>query len=186
MTEYLGMRQTYGGLALFFRHVRGELVGIAGTYVDDTLRTETKDFQLLNNKTGMRFESRVATSARLTFSGIEITRDADRVLLQQRKQAERMRFLQPSVSYSEFKSALTKMAWLNHTRPDICCAVAQLAQASECTFRSEHFRLLKVATRVIKGDTGKVILHRQLDKQTLRIMAYADGSFESNQEEARS
>lgn len=93
-----------------------------------------------------------------------------------------MRFLPPNSTYGEFKSALAKMAWFCHTRPDISFAVGQLEQASEKTFLVEHLRLLNDATRVIRGNTKKGITHRRLDSKTLRLVAYADGSFANNRD----
>lgn len=41
MKNELGMLQSFGDFALFFKHVNGELMGLASTYVDDNLLTGT-------------------------------------------------------------------------------------------------------------------------------------------------
>lgn len=45
MTKNLGMARCFGDITLFYKHVSGELMGIAGTYVDDTLLTGTAEFK---------------------------------------------------------------------------------------------------------------------------------------------
>lgn len=87
MTAELGMQRASGDLALLFRHVRGELIGVKGTCVDDTLLAGLHEFMELNARTGECFYSRAVRYAHLTFSGIETTRRPDTVLLQQRKHA---------------------------------------------------------------------------------------------------
>lgn len=82
MTGELSMQRAFGDLALFFRHIKGKLMGVAGTYVDDTFLTGSQEFKDRNAQTVERFESRAARDARLTFSGIDITRGPVTVLVQ--------------------------------------------------------------------------------------------------------
>lgn len=51
MTENLGMKQAFGDLALFYKHVRGMLMGVAGRHVDDTLLIGDDAFKRLNKQT---------------------------------------------------------------------------------------------------------------------------------------
>lgn len=87
MKNDLGMLKSFGNLALLLKHVQEELMGLAGTYVDDTLLSNTDGFKLLNKKTSERFDSRSAGKARLTFSGILLARTDRTVPLQQLNQA---------------------------------------------------------------------------------------------------
>lgn len=98
MTDELGTQNTFGDLAHLFPHVKGKLMGITVKNVNDTLLTGLQAFKDLNERTCQRFESRSARDVRLAFSGIEVTKKSDTVLMQPQKQAERMRFLLPSAS----------------------------------------------------------------------------------------
>lgn len=177
MTKDLGMARCFAELALFYKHVTGELMGIDGTDMNDTLLTGNVEFKEIKHKTGERFSSRSADKSRISFSGIELSSSLSTVLLQQPKQAERMRFIPPSATDSEFRSALDKMAWLCHTRPDVTCAVAEIAQTSDHTFHADHVSLLNAATRVIRKDPARGMRHRKLNVISIWLVAYADGLF---------
>lgn len=95
MQRYLSMKQKFGDLALLFKHVNGQLMGLTSKYVDDSLLAGTSELKPLNEHTGANFPSSSASSSHFAFSGIELTKKLNTVLLQKQKQAERRRFVQP-------------------------------------------------------------------------------------------
>lgn len=178
----LGMKKTFGCLALFLKHVNNQLIWLAGIYVDDSLLAGTEEFKKINLKTGERFDSSTADLDFFTFSCISITRKPNTVLLQQQKQAQRMRYLPPTAKYWEFRSLIAKFVWLCHTRPEICCYVAQLAQCTDNQIGEQHIRHLNATVRTIRANPNRGILHRKHDRELLRLIAFADGAFANNPE----
>lgn len=55
ITGKLCMQRAFEDLLLFFPHVKGELMGVVATYVDDTLLTGSQAFKYLNARPVKRF-----------------------------------------------------------------------------------------------------------------------------------
>lgn len=184
MTKDLGMQQAFRDLALLYNHVKWKLKGLGWTQVDDTLLTGDDAFKRLNKETSGKYESKSTNLDRITFSGTALARTQTTVLLQQTNQADRMPFLQPDANYSSFKSALADMAWLFQARPDVSCAIVQLAQTTERTINLTQIKNLNTATRVVRNNPKRGILHRQLEYASLLPVAYDDGSFSNNDDKS--
>lgn len=67
MQRVLRMNHTYRDLALFFKHIKGQRMGLAGTYVDDSILSRTTQFRELNENTGQNCESHTAAKANFAF-----------------------------------------------------------------------------------------------------------------------
>lgn len=178
----LGMVKMIGDMSAFYKHIRGRLAGLAGTYVDDCIMTGSEEFRNLTTKTLETFESRDRVMHNFTFAGIEVETMDDGFLLHQGKQATRIRILPIEATFSQFKSTVMSLAWLGHTRPDISCAVAQAAQATPQHFDEASIRQINSTVRTLKRHPKKGIRHRRLDHKTLRIQVYSDSSFANNRD----
>ena len=150
------------------------LIGLASTYVDDTLLAGTKTFRQLLSKMNEKFDCHDNVSDRFTFSGIDISKTSECITLRQSKQAERLQLFSLTSNFKTFKSGLARLAWLCHTRPDICCAVAQLAQTTEKNFSAHTIRRLNVTIRQVRNTPLVGITHRKLDKSSLQITVFSD------------
>ncbi|PXF40018.1 hypothetical protein BWQ96_10274 [Gracilariopsis chorda] len=124
------MTQAVGDLSLFFKHISGQLAGLAGTYVDDSMLSGSDEFMKSTDVTSQRFEAKPKALDNFVFAGLEISTTDRGLCLHQRKQIGELTMLPPDAPFSEFKSRLMSLGWITHTRPDISCRVAQLAQTS--------------------------------------------------------
>lgn len=136
----------------------------------------------LTDKTLDRFDSRERELDDFTFAGIEIKTLPDGFLLHQRKQIDKITVLPLDATFSNFKFVRMSLAWITHTRPEICCAVAQCAQVTATLFDASHIKQLNSTIRSLKRDPARGIRHRKLDKDTLRVKVYTDSSFANNHE----
>lgn len=140
----------------FLKHFRGQLSGLARTYVDDCLFAGDENFRKLTNKTLQMFDARDRVLDNFTFAGIEVETLDEGFFLHQCKQANKLRIL-PLEATSQFKSVVMSLAWLCHTRPDVSCAVAQAAQVTEQHFDSEVIRQINRTIKAIKREPRKGI-----------------------------
>ena len=67
------MHPTIGDASLFFKREGDRLLGLAGTYVDDSLQCGTPDFAKLTEKYSDIFESTSRDFDNVNFSGINIS-----------------------------------------------------------------------------------------------------------------
>ena len=176
----LEMKRSGGDLPLFFKHVHGRLSGLAGTYFDDSLLGRTLDFMTSTNKTLERFESRDRVLDDFTFAGIEIKTLAYGFILHQRKQIDKLSIIRLEASFRAFKSALMSLAWVTHTRPEVCSTVAQLAQTTEKLFDASHVKLLNSSIKRLKKEPSRGIRHHKLDPSSLRIEVYTNALYANN------
>ncbi|PXF39448.1 hypothetical protein BWQ96_10859 [Gracilariopsis chorda] len=56
------MTQAVGDLSLFFKHINGQLAGLAGTYVDDSMLSGSDEFMKSTDVTSQRFEAKPKAS----------------------------------------------------------------------------------------------------------------------------
>lgn len=72
-----------------------------------------------------------------------------------------------------------KLVWATHTRPDVCCAVSFSSQITESTFSQVAIRDGKRVIKHLKQTSDIKLQFQRLDQATLRILVYADASFDS-------
>ena len=73
-----------------------------------------------------------------------------------------------------------KLAWVVHTRPDIACAVYNLAQESQKYFKSKFFQNSKKVLKHLKATSSLSLLFPKLDMRKLRLNVYYNSSFADN------
>ena len=75
-------------MAIFFKRSGDHLDGLAGIYVDDTLFADTADIRQPLLKTNEKLNCRIILGHKITFSGIERSKDGAIITLRQSKQAD--------------------------------------------------------------------------------------------------
>jgi hypothetical protein len=107
-------------------------------------------------------------------------------LLHRTKYASTLKALPQTATYNNFQSMRQKIQWLGHTRPDIACSTANLAQIMESVFNRERKdcieQLNKTVSHVHKNP-DVVLKYTKLDKDSLLLRVYAAARFESNRDE---
>ena len=75
-----------------------------------------------------------------------------------------------------------KLAWLEHTRPDLTFEISQKAQVTRTVFErdpSEHCESLNKAIKYAHHNIASICIPK-LDLDTLRVVAYSDAAFANN------
>ena len=136
----LEMIPSTGDLSLFFQTIRGKLAGLTGAYVDDSIGTGDARFEEKSRLMERKFESKAREYENFKFAGIQIERTEDGYMMHQEKYAVSLTPLSLDCTFKQFRSRRHELAWLKHTRPDLCAAVNLLAQVTEAKFARQHVR----------------------------------------------
>jgi hypothetical protein len=78
-----------------------------------------------------------------------------------------------------------RMQWSRHTRPDIACSTAKLAQITESIFNRERKDCIKQISKTVSHvhkNSDVVLKYPKLDKDSLRPRVYADALFVSSRD----
>jgi hypothetical protein len=174
----LHMSQATADFSLFFRTLAGDLTGLSGTHVDDLLQAGTPKFRRdVLKETRRSFDVKDPEEPPLIFTGIEISRSGDGIIAKQGGYISTISKLVLKTAWECFRSERQKLAWICQTRPDIACAVSFLQQVVQEKYSTES---LKAFNRVVLHlqRTPKVVLKfPPLDRESLRLVVYADASF---------
>jgi len=182
--EDLRMTPLSSDPALYMRKGVGGLAGLLGTFVDDCLLGGNAAFQAATESTLRVFEAKPRQMDNMEFVGVRVTSTpapAPRTFtLDQGQYAATLTPLPLDASYKRFTSVRAAVAWLGHTRPDLCCAINKAAQVSEATCEQRHVRALNAAVKAARARQGLGLQYPPLDTTSLRLRAYADASFATN------
>lgn len=150
--------------------------------MDDSLLCGNEKFLKETDKSLTKFESRNREMDNTLFAGVKIKTTSDGFSLSQEHYTKCLRILPKDCTFSDFRSLRHKLAWLTHTRPEICCAVNMAAQVTEKSFNEDHIKAFnRVATHVSKNPS-RALKYVKLDKDSLRIKVYSDFPFANNEE----
>jgi len=163
----------------------GGLSGLLGYYVDDCLMAGDPPFQELTKRTLTRFQAKARTLDDAEFVGVRVTTTkspSPRLAIDQRTYAVAVKRLPADATFSAFRSSRASVAWLAHTRPDLCCGINLAAQVTEASYGPTAVRNLNAL--IARAQKGRdVALHyHPLDISGLRIRAYADAAYATNKD----
>lgn len=178
----IGMTRTALDISLFFRHIRGALSGISGTYVNDGIHSGDENFLKQCDKTQQKFTSRAREMDCFTFAGIEVETTASRIRLHQTKYAQSIKPLPMDCTFAHFRSCRQKLQWLTHTRPDISCGVNKITKVTEGSFQPYHITAMNKIIKHIHSFSSRGLLQQKLDHDSLHIRIYSDASFADNED----
>ena len=178
LREHCQFQQSTTDFCLWIRTTAQKLLALATTYVDDVLIAATPDalerFKAISLK---RFDVKFDSSATLSYLGLQINTQKDGTRkVAQPKQIRRLRLLPSNASFDEFRSARASMAWLQQTRPDICCAISFQASVTESNFSTESIRAHNKVVQYLRDTADWKLQYPRLDTKTLRITTYVDAA----------
>jgi Reverse transcriptase (RNA-dependent DNA polymerase) len=180
-TDDLKMKQTKGDFSLFFKHVANRLVGLSGSFVDDLVRAGTLNFKTQSNATTQsRFDIKPPTENDFTFIGIEIHSRKGNKRMSQASYVDRLTFVQQRCKFEDICTVRAKLAWAVHTRPDISYSVSRLALTTASSFDAHTVVFANKVIRHLKLNPKLALRYPELDKTTLRLLAYSDASLHNN------
>lgn len=179
LQQDLSMRPTASDLALYTKSVRDGLACLVGTYVDDTIATGPIEFDGESRLTERRFESRNREYDNVRFAGVEIRREGHGYLMHQDKYAQKLEEISSQDGFHAFRSLRHQLAWLTHTRPDLCAHANILSQVTMASYNATHTKIINSAVR--KARTVKMgLFQHSLDLETTRMVVFCDSSFANN------
>lgn len=83
----------------------------------------------------------------------------------------KLKNLSETANYSYYRLLRAKLAWASNTRPDICCSVTKLAQATEEGLENEKFFLINENNKIFRHLPNDVYF--VLNFQKLKKLHYA-------------
>lgn len=175
----LNRTPTAGDLSLFFETINGNLVGLTGAYVDDSIGTDDESFELISRLTQQKFDFKAYEHDNFKFAGIQIEHMDDGYLLHQEKYAMSLKPLKMDCTFRNFRSRRHELAWLKHTGLDLCAAINLLAQMKEAKFQRQHLKQTKRVITRAQVAPKRGVRQQRLDQSTLRIKVFTDSSFEN-------
>lgn len=159
----------------------GEICGMTGTYVDDSLNAGTDKFQEHTKATSVRFESKERVFDDFDFYGLQIrTRDPDHFAISQPYYTRNLRLTPLDADFNTFKRDRALLAWLTHSRPDLACFANRAAQVSEKTFGAHKVRELNRGVRLAQKRHPNFLSYRKLELESVHIRVYSDAAFATN------
>lgn len=178
LKDDLLMTPTLSDSELFFKVINGEISGLIGTYVDDSISAGNKTFEECSTITGKMFESKGRQYHNFKFAGMEIeTIEGTGYKIHQKSFAEKISTLPNDSCFSEFRSKRQELAWLVNTRPDLACAVNLAAQVTETSFSEGDITAINKIVLASKKHSHRGLLQQKLDINTLKIVVYTDAAF---------
>jgi Reverse transcriptase (RNA-dependent DNA polymerase) len=177
LREDLQMKNISGDMSLFYKSISKRLQGLNGTYVDDSLLAGNDNFMKLSDKTMQLFESRDREMDNNKFAGVNIVTKSAGFETQQRDYIEKLSILPTEAPFSDFRSKRAQLAWITHTRPDICCAVNMAAQVTEGKYTEKNINDLNKTIIHLKKDPSHSLKFHKLKLKSLRLKVYSDSSF---------
>jgi hypothetical protein len=180
----LNMKQATADYSLVFRIIGRTLVGMSGAYVNDLIHAGICGF----NKEAVRltkenFDVKDPVAPPMTFTGMQIGKSEDGVsTISQVEYLSRRTQLPSSASWVQYRSIKAKLAWATNSRPDICCAISMCAQVTEQAFTRQSVNEVNKITRYLKRTPDVQLRYPALDSGSLRLLIYADASFNNRED----
>jgi hypothetical protein len=128
------------------------------------------------------FVSRKREYYQVCFAGTEIDKTEDGFIVHQGEYCGKIPLLKPTSDFQEFSSIRARLTWATHTRPDICCAVNQAAQATQSRFEEDPTTCVKDINKITKHlhSLDLPLKFSKLDPNSLQLTVYSDASFAIN------
>lgn len=184
----LGMVSLTPDPALYIkRHPDGELSGLLGAYVDDVFMGGDERFQLLTKRMLLKFQGKERKLDDAEFVRVHLSTlpGQERFFtLGLAAYADNLDPLPTNAIFKKFTSVRASLAWLVHTRPDLCCGINEAAQVTEGAYGPDSVRALNALIKRAKGGRDLVLSYPPLDGVTLHLRVYSDSSFANNADQS--
>eukprot|EP00171_Calliarthron_tuberculosum_P023435 IDg23435t1 len=183
--DELQMISTNGDPALYTLAKDSTTTGILGAYVDDSIFAVGPGFEHVIDRIMHKFDSKSLEWDDVEFLGIRVKvnhfkGDSRSIDINQPEYLSKLSAIPSDISYERFRSVRACLAWLSHSRPDLCCSINRAAQVTSTSFELRHVKELNKAIRYAKSSTRVCLSYPKLEKSTLHLRTYADASFATN------
>lgn len=154
-----------------------------GTHVEDLLRSGNLNFKEICKETHKRFETSGAESTPPIFTVSTLTTQSDDLfIMNQTPYLKKLKNLETTCNFREFRPMRIKLAWLTNTRPDLQLEISQVAQVTvEIPTKdvATNVKRLNLAIRYTQNNAVH-LLYPKLDLRSVRIVGYSDAAFANN------
>eukprot|EP00171_Calliarthron_tuberculosum_P023132 IDg23132t1 len=179
------MIPTNGDSALYTLVKDSATTGILSAYVDDSIFAEGPGFEFVIDRIRRNFDSKSLEWDNIGFLGIRMKTndlsDGSRSIdLHQPEYLAKLSEIPSDVSYERFRSVRACVAWLSHSRLDLCCSINRAAQVTSTSFKLRHVKELNKAIRYAKSSIGVHLRYPELKESKMHLRTYADSSFATN------
>lgn len=182
--EDLKMTPLTSDPALFFKRDQGgTLSGLLGAYVDDCLMGGDRAFQTACDAMLVKFQGKERVWDNTEFVGVRVSTaklEPRHYALDQAAYIDNLKLLPMDASFARFTSARAGLAWVGHTRPDLCSGINKLAQVTEVRYGLTAIKAHNNLVKKAKGGRDLALKYPKLDVNSLHLRAYADSSFANN------
>jgi Reverse transcriptase (RNA-dependent DNA polymerase) len=172
LKEELGMMQTAGDPAMFFKMLDSKLQGMCSTHVDDALHAGNKVYEEITEKTMKRFKCRDKEIYNVTFAGVEINTGTDGYQLHQQRYNSTLDSVSDSSTFQRYQSLRAKLSWAANARPDISCAIAQAVQITDSMYAKESLTYtngLNAVAKHLRKTASFILKYPNLDINSLTL-----------------
>lgn len=170
--------------ALFYRRKEdGTLSGLLGAYVDDCFMGGDQSFQTACEAMLIKFQGKDRVWDDTEFVGVRVPTVQGRnyhYALDQVAYVDNLKLLPMDATFAKFVSARAGLAWVRHTRPDLCSGINKLAQVTEGRYGSSTIKTHNSLVKKAKAGRDLVLKYPRLDVHTLHLRTHADSSFANN------
>jgi hypothetical protein len=170
------MQQATTDFATFFSTLGKRLCGMLTSHVDDLLIAGTTEF-CRDFRCELEKQLQVKPTATPPMTHVGFNVHAKPYSLDQTDYICTLPIFPLQATYSDYRSPRARLAWVTHSRPDICAAVAIAAQITQGTFSRTAIRTLNKIVKHLKSTADLRMRFPKLDANTVQIVAYADSSF---------
>lgn len=133
----VGMQTTPADYRFFIKKERAKLMGLMGTYVDDTISAGSPELEELNKKKEQKFESKAKEYYNFRLAGVYVKKLTAGCWLLQESYIKRLNPLSTTCDFSHFRSARARLTLIQHTTPEIAATVYFLSQCSNDNFKTK-------------------------------------------------
>lgn len=175
----LDMKETVADYSFFFKKARGKLLGLMGTYVDDTITSGSETFEKETELTSKKFECKKKEYDNFRFAGIYIRKLSEGYSIHQESYIKRLEYLDSKCTFKQFRSARARLTWIQNSRPEIAATVNFLSQCTEKTFTG-MIKLFNDTVRNLQNERSRGLFMRKLDLNTVHVKVFSDAAFANN------
>ena len=183
--DKLGMKSAEVDPCFLYRKDENRCVdGLVCLQVDDSIGAGTEEFLQEEADASKRFKTRTAEvleyGNELKFNGHYVRRDEQNIILHQHPYEDRVPSDKIDRNPESFMSNRGKASYLaSCTRPDIACAVNQLAQKKATDATEDEFKRLDNVFKRVREEQVE-LLYGNVDLDTAEVHVFADASFATN------
>lgn len=168
---------------MLYKYNNEDLIRICATYVYDTLHAVNKEYIKEIELTEQKFHCKSRLWNNIKFTGLQIKQIDSIWAVHQKRYIDRLQKLKPHCDFFAFRSLRVQLAWASNSRPDVCFAVALLAQITIDTFLLNPQKYIKENNGIIthlQKNKNILLLFSKLKVQFLTQRVYSDASYATN------